>query len=553
MTNTLKTLTLCVLSAFPLSLLSMDVPLALPVNQEKAMFTLQTDTATFQVPARHVALCKTLATGLDFAEDATEERALFCPAIQSSAWRLLEPQLETILQLTRIKKQVKQFKTERWFIFCSGQKNWAYRPRDIKRWPALQKKYNFETMDPETIIAQRKEKEDALIAAKEQRGACYTLLYDAYKDLSTAQLISLLETADFCGIQAVQPLLIALALSIPTEKQTDEQAEEQTEEQEGALNPTLETIITRKKDGPGRTTILHWACSRGLLPVVQDLIERKKMALEETIDWGKTPLICAVEKGQLSVAAYLLKQGASINCLSNGETSLALACSIGHLELVNLLLNYHTDNNYKLMNSDNTLMHFACRGGNRAVAERIYAHLSSSFPLIRLGLVSRKNNEGQTPLFLAARAGRTECLRYMIDRGETVNTQDSVGRTPLHAACDSSSEVILPVIRLLVESGASLNATESSGYTPVHLACSTAPLSTIRYLASVDGVNWAIRNKFGKTPLSEACSWGKIKTVRFLMDECGRGFDDIDTLKIEELRSQKVREYLLAKQAALKK
>ena len=43
-----------------------------------------------------------------------------------------------------------------------------------------------------------------------------------------------------------------------------------------------------------------------------------------------------------------------------------------------------------------------------------------------------KNQDGQTAVHIAARAGRDNILAKLIDSGATVNVRDSFGYTPLH-------------------------------------------------------------------------------------------------------------------------
>jgi ankyrin repeat protein len=42
--------------------------------------------------------------------------------------------------------------------------------------------------------------------------------------------------------------------------------------------------------------------------------------------------------------------------------------------------------------------------------------------------------QGQTPLFLAAEAGRTDVVQYLLDHGARVDVKDDMGRTPIDVA-----------------------------------------------------------------------------------------------------------------------
>lgn len=45
-----------------------------------------------------------------------------------------------------------------------------------------------------------------------------------------------------------------------------------------------------------------------------------------------------------------------------------------------------------------------------------------------------KNQDGQTAVHIAARAGRDKILEKLIESGATVNVRDSFGYTPLHVS-----------------------------------------------------------------------------------------------------------------------
>lgn len=56
--------------------------------------------------------------------------------------------------------------------------------------------------------------------------------------------------------------------------------------------------------------------------------------------------------------------------------------------------------------------------------------------LLACGYRSRdaKNQDGQTAVHIAARAGRDNILEKLIESGATVNVRDSFGYTPLHVS-----------------------------------------------------------------------------------------------------------------------
>ncbi|KAL4716904.1 hypothetical protein ACJJTC_012715 [Scirpophaga incertulas] len=88
--------------------------------------------------------------------------------------------------------------------------------------------------------------------------------------------------------------------------------------------------------------------------------------------------------------------------------------------------------------------------------------------LLATGYHSRdaKNQDGQTAVHIAARAGRDKILTKLIENGSTVNVRDSFGYTPLHYTCQNN----LPsTTELLVTKG-------KANYQMRHAPTGTVPL-----------------------------------------------------------------------------
>ena len=91
--------------------------------------------------------------------------------------------------------------------------------------------------------------------------------------------------------------------------------------------------------------------------------------------------------------------------------------------------------------------------------------------------VNAPDENGLSPLALAAMQGQTAIARLLIDARAAVNQASSDGTTPLmRAASANHSETV----RLLIASGADVNARNNQGRTPVDAGLSLDPTFTIR-------------------------------------------------------------------------
>lgn len=83
------------------------------------------------------------------------------------------------------------------------------------------------------------------------------------------------------------------------------------------------------------------------------LIENKADINKETTSDGYTPLIIAVNRGHKNIAKTLVEMNAKLDGadLSSANTALHLACSHGHLEIVEILATEATFN--QIFNKEN--------------------------------------------------------------------------------------------------------------------------------------------------------------------------------------------------------
>lgn len=119
-----------------------------------------------------------------------------------------------------------------------------------------------------------------------------------------------------------------------------------------------------------------------------------------------------------------------------------------------------------------------------------------------LGATAAWSGAGWQPLHLAARFGRPEAVRLLLDDDAEVDPVSRNARrcTPLHlAAAAAHAEVGW----LLIASGADVNAREPGGRGALHRAASQGDLETVRALLSAGAVS-DLADDAGRTPLDVA-------------------------------------------------
>merc|ERR1712083_1029936 len=101
-----------------------------------------------------------------------------------------------------------------------------------------------------------------------------------------------------------------------------------------------------------------------------------------------------------------------------------------------------------------------------------------------------RNQEGETPLIIAATQLQTDVVEELILNGVDVNLQNDKGYTALHravAACSiRTKQKSIQIVEQLLKEGATTTSFNSNGYTPLHTAVKIDSLETVKMLAESD-------------------------------------------------------------------
>jgi len=211
-------------------------------------------------------------------------------------------------------------------------------------------------------------------------------------------------------------------------------------------------------------TPLHYAVGVGNADVVAALLAHGADPL--AVDYrGERPMYGAIKKEQADIVRALLDHGVPVDGFAReitwggGGLPLALACSAGNVELVDLLLSRGAD-----VNADGgvdwpPLLAALGRPEHLEIAEKLLA--SGADPN------RQRSRGGYTPLHgVAGYTDDPETTRRFLDllleHGASVDAIDARGRTPLHrSACWSN----LATAARLIEAGAPMDLSDRFGIT----------------------------------------------------------------------------------------
>jgi hypothetical protein len=152
------------------------------------------------------------------------------------------------------------------------------------------------------------------------------------------------------------------------------------------------------------------------------------------------------------------------------------------------------------------------------------------------GMLDERNLRRQTPLHIAADAGRREVVELLLDYGAPANVVDSRGETALHKAAAGGHSA---VVRLLLERGAMV-LSDKQGQTALHRAAGRGHAAAVAVMLR-HGEAWfeSFAESFdrgesegGSTPLHVATVAGHAEVVSAIMS----GFSH-DREKLEKLKT----------------
>jgi ankyrin repeat protein len=126
--------------------------------------------------------------------------------------------------------------------------------------------------------------------------------------------------------------------------------------------------------------------------------------------------------------------------------------------------------------------------------------------------------EPVTPLFKAAGEGRTDIVKYLIEKGADVNFRGKEwGHTPLSEAASRGFD---DVIEVLLKAGADPKIKDRNGYTAFAIAALGGQTDAAEALLKSSDVNAA--DNYGNTLLMAATTTGQTEAIRWLV---GKGAD----------------------------
>ncbi len=203
----------------------------------------------------------------------------------------------------------------------------------------------------------------------------------------------------------------------------------------------------------------------------------------------------------------LLKQQGyeQIDALFNKELILALILNQPNVVKANIKDNV----NQSLTIRGATALFIAAKNGHLELVRYLVKH--------KANVNQARTDDGLTALFMAAQNGHLQVVKFLVEHGANVNqacTDD--GSTALYIA---AQEGHLEVVKFLVEHGANVNqARTDNSVTALYIAAQQGHLQVVKFLVEHGATVNQVCTYNGITPLISAAQNGHLQVVKFLVE-----------------------------------
>jgi len=197
-------------------------------------------------------------------------------------------------------------------------------------------------------------------------------------------------------------------------------------------------------------TALHWAAWNNNVEVI-DLLLSKGASLKIVERVGRPALSLAAASGSVAAIERLVAAKADVNARDeHGGSPILWAAGLGSPEAVQALLKAGADPNVQDANGMTPLLWAANVGDSRNVA------VLAANPNVQIDVVDKIS--GENALMRAARNGKVEAVRILLDRGAKVDARSQYGMTAFLFACETGN---VDTIKAILAAKPDVNAKET--------------------------------------------------------------------------------------------
>jgi len=247
------------------------------------------------------------------------------------------------------------------------------------------------------------------------------------------------------------------------------------------------TIDLNRGNRDGRRA-MHLAASGGHTDAILLLCDYDADVNVEDLQ-GSTPLSDALRHGQRDAAQCLWDKGARPGVKDLVNEVFGAAADAGSHAKLKLFCHFGCDMN--MADADRrTALHIAAAEGNEANCALLIEYGAA---------VNSKDRWGCTPLQDAMLSGNDACCKLLLEKGSMLGDYDVAEHL-----CQAASKDDVAALQSLVKFRCSVNSQDGLGRAPLHVAAACVQINACNFLLSVEGVDVNLGDAYGHTPYDEA-------------------------------------------------
>ena len=267
-------------------------------------------------------------------------------------------------------------------------------------------------------------------------------------------------------------------------------------------------VDVNAKDFSGQT-MLHKASRQKYEKVVVLLLEQEGIETDSMDDSGWTPLMCAMGSETAAVIRLLLARpevNPNVSLKDHGQTPLWMSVTQSNKEIIKMLLARPDIDVNKIGARGHSPLWQAARWSEDTALQLLHEKGAD---------IDQPNEEGQTPLCIAAIRGNESILQILLDHPTIqIDQADKSGKTPLIASTEAGQ---LKCVRHLLSHNASPSAYDREGRTALSWATAKGYKIIAKVLLKANA-HIDHKDNNGNTPLALAVNGGHEAVVRFLLE-----------------------------------
>ena len=262
----------------------------------------------------------------------------------------------------------------------------------------------------------------------------------------------------------------------------------------------------------------HRACGDGDINQVKELLTSHndiRDAINKCVynnGFGGTlaAIHLAVEGMHKEVCQFLLSNGASTSVTdSEGYSPIHIACNVGNVDVLNLLLDNGADPESLVERIGSTTLHEAVCSGSLEIVEALLDRISNK------DLVNHQDTKGWSPLHYACQYGHNKIVKVLLAHKAKVDLQVQIGRTSLHlAAFEGHSECV----KLLLDHHCDVDVQDEEGWTAIILACQEGHPEIVQMLIEHCPDLSLVSNLTGRNAIHAASFHGHLQCISHVLE-----------------------------------